>query len=116
METFGLPCAHIFTVLVDLNITEIPDSVVLDRWSMKAKEFVGLREKTPSEDDPSVVICRYTCLMNLCRSLCASSSVSVAKFNESRDKFMVDIQGARSMDGDSNIDDDTWNGERVEDP
>ncbi|KAK7287169.1 hypothetical protein RIF29_00269 [Crotalaria pallida] len=83
---------------------------------MKAKEFVGLRAKTPGEDDPSVVICRYTCLMNLCRSLCTSSSVSVAKFNESRDKFMVDIKGARSMDGDSNIDDDTRNGERVEDP
>ncbi|KAK7269191.1 hypothetical protein RIF29_21908 [Crotalaria pallida] len=28
----------------------------------------------------------------------------------------MDIQGARSMDGDSNIDDDTQNGERVEDP
>ncbi|RYR19112.1 hypothetical protein Ahy_B03g063799 [Arachis hypogaea] len=33
MESLGIPCDHIVAVLVHLEMTDIPDSLVLDRWS-----------------------------------------------------------------------------------
>ncbi|KAK7289757.1 hypothetical protein RIF29_03669 [Crotalaria pallida] len=116
METFGLPCPHIFSVLVDMNITELPDDIVLDQWSMRAKEFVGLKEKSSREDYPTVVTSRYTCLMNLCRSVCARYSLFVPKFVEMKDKLIVEIERSNAIDADANIGDATCSTERVQDP
>ncbi|KAK7259333.1 hypothetical protein RIF29_24937 [Crotalaria pallida] len=55
------------------------------------------------EDDPGVVTCRYTCLMNLCRSMYASSSVSNEKFNDRRDKLMVELNVTDALNGDANV-------------
>lgn len=40
MESYGLPCDHMLTVLVYLNIAELPDCMVLDRWTKKAKDAI----------------------------------------------------------------------------
>ncbi|XP_057418834.1 protein FAR1-RELATED SEQUENCE 5-like [Lotus japonicus] len=40
MESIGLACAHIIAVLVDLNIHNIPKSLVLERWSQGAKDHL----------------------------------------------------------------------------
>ncbi|XP_015941349.1 protein FAR1-RELATED SEQUENCE 5-like [Arachis duranensis] len=37
MESFGIPCVHIFAVCVRLDLVEIPESLVLCRWSKAAK-------------------------------------------------------------------------------
>ena len=38
MELFGIPCVHILRLLIYLQITELPESLILKRWTMKAKE------------------------------------------------------------------------------
>ncbi|RYR05489.1 hypothetical protein Ahy_B06g085355 isoform M [Arachis hypogaea] len=38
MESFGIPCVHIIRLLIYLQITELPESLILKRWTMKAKE------------------------------------------------------------------------------
>ncbi|RYR69116.1 hypothetical protein Ahy_A03g015646 [Arachis hypogaea] len=37
MESFGIPCVHILSVCVRLDLVEIPESLVLRRWSKAAK-------------------------------------------------------------------------------
>ncbi|RYR58792.1 hypothetical protein Ahy_A05g024664 isoform A [Arachis hypogaea] len=41
MESFGIPCEHIVKVLVDRDICEIPQSLVLDRWTKKVKSTLN---------------------------------------------------------------------------
>ncbi|KAH1164035.1 hypothetical protein AAZX31_01G189200 [Glycine max] len=38
MESFGLPCDHIVTLLVELDFSEIPKCLVLDWWKKKCKK------------------------------------------------------------------------------
>lgn len=40
MESIGLPCDHIVVVLVYLDITELPNCVVLDKWTNSAKDGI----------------------------------------------------------------------------
>ncbi|XLT82123.1 protein FAR1-RELATED SEQUENCE 5 [Arachis hypogaea] len=37
MESFGLPCVHILSVLVRLDVGSLPDTLVLERWTKSAK-------------------------------------------------------------------------------
>ncbi|XP_057758222.1 uncharacterized protein LOC130978172 [Arachis stenosperma] len=37
MESFGIPCVHIVAVCVRLDLGELPESLVLRRWSKTAK-------------------------------------------------------------------------------
>ncbi|RYQ99516.1 protein FAR1-RELATED SEQUENCE 5-like [Arachis ipaensis] len=37
MESFGLPCVHILSVLVRLDVGSFPDTLVLERWTKSAK-------------------------------------------------------------------------------
>ncbi|QHN96457.1 Protein FAR1-RELATED SEQUENCE [Arachis hypogaea] len=37
MESFGLPCVHILSVLVWLDVGSLPDTLVLGRWTKSAK-------------------------------------------------------------------------------
>ena len=40
MESFGIPCVHVIVVLVFLDMDKLPESLILKKWSMKAKEGV----------------------------------------------------------------------------
>ena len=42
MESFGIPCVHVIIVLVFLDIDKFPESLILKRWTMKAKEGVAM--------------------------------------------------------------------------
>ena len=37
LETIGIPCSHSFILLKAQNMTEIPSSIILSRWSKGAK-------------------------------------------------------------------------------
>ncbi|KAG5119642.1 hypothetical protein JHK82_034062 [Glycine max] len=70
MESIGLPCDHIVSVLLCLNITNFPNSLLTDRWSKNAKEpikgkYLGASLYWESED-----IARYATLLQLSREVC----------------------------------------------
>ncbi|XLT43078.1 hypothetical protein HN873_035682 [Arachis hypogaea] len=56
MESLGIPCDHIVAVLVHLEMTDIPDSLVLDRWSKSARSKVrAFVEKGPFCWDSTII-------------------------------------------------------------
>ena len=43
MESFGLLCIHIIAVLVYLDVEELPESLMLQRWTKRAKVEIESR-------------------------------------------------------------------------
>ncbi|XP_057426359.1 protein FAR1-RELATED SEQUENCE 5-like [Lotus japonicus] len=56
MESVGLPCDHIVSVMVHIDMVEIPKSLVLGRWTINAKESIeGFGETEMNEWDQLTV-------------------------------------------------------------
>ncbi|KAG5088270.1 hypothetical protein JHK86_000882 [Glycine max] len=70
MQSIGLPCDHILAVLICLNFTELPSSLVLNRWSKSATE--NIKEKYPDSAMywDSHLIGRYATLVQVSREVC----------------------------------------------
>ncbi|KAL2667377.1 hypothetical protein AAZV13_01G064800 [Glycine max] len=70
MQSIGLPCDHILAVLICLNFTELPSSLVLNRWSKSATE--NIKEKYPDSAMywDSYLIGRYATLVQVSREVC----------------------------------------------
>ncbi|KAK7244394.1 hypothetical protein RIF29_39215 [Crotalaria pallida] len=81
-----------------------------------AADIYTKEAQSSRENDPGVVTCRHTCLMNLCRSLCASSSVSNEKFIERRDKLMVELNATDAFECDGNVGDGDPHTDNVRSP
>ncbi|XLU81100.1 hypothetical protein S245_004520 [Arachis hypogaea] len=48
MESLGVPCDHILPVLIHVELSDIPDNLVLDHWSKNAHSKVRtFVEKAP---------------------------------------------------------------------
>ena len=70
MQSIGLPCDYILAVLVCLNFTELPSSLVLNRWSKSATE--GIKEKYPDSSMywDSHLMGKYATLVQDSREVC----------------------------------------------
>ncbi|XLQ99476.1 hypothetical protein S83_065675 [Arachis hypogaea] len=91
MESLGIPCDHIVAVLVHLEMTDIPDSLVLDRWSKSTRSKVrAFVEKGPFCWD-STITCRNWILNDLCREICVLACRHEAEFAEMTDKVLHEI-------------------------
>jgi hypothetical protein len=66
LEFLGIPYKHLFAVFVSLEIVNLHDTVILQRWTNSAKDSISsLEEKIINPSDPALVlICR---LLNLVR-------------------------------------------------
>lgn len=53
LETFGIPCEHIVTVMVKMNIVNLPETIVYKRWTKGAKDSIGVN--TANSQDPRMV-------------------------------------------------------------
>ena len=88
MESLGIPCDHIIAVLVYLDISELPQSLVLDRWTKNAKEAViGLYEKIGLMWDP-LAASRHGCLAHWCKEMCVEACRRSRHFNAARDMLI----------------------------
>lgn len=59
LESLGIPCERLIYVLIFLNKSTLPDSVVLNRWRKNAKDFLMLsNDVNCSTWDPSM-LCQY---------------------------------------------------------
>ncbi|RYR69034.1 hypothetical protein Ahy_A03g015559 [Arachis hypogaea] len=91
IETLEIPCDHIIAVFHHLDITEMPASVVLERWSKDARSRVrAFMEKGPFYWD-SMVTCRNWMLNDLCRELCVLASTRVDDFVDVTGKLRNEI-------------------------
>ena len=48
LETLGIACEHVMYVVISLNIVNMPDCVVLHRWTKGAKDVVNVSNATSS--------------------------------------------------------------------
>lgn len=64
-ESLGIPCEHMIYVMIKLNIVNLPECVVLKRWTKGAKDSVGVLN--PSRD-PSLW-CQYVALVENCKNM-----------------------------------------------
>ncbi|KAG4983034.1 hypothetical protein JHK87_027783 [Glycine soja] len=73
MQSIGLPCDHILTVLVSLNFMEFPSSLVLNRWSKLATEQIKDKYPDSAMYWDSQLMARYATLVEVSREVCAAA-------------------------------------------
>ncbi|KAJ1383303.1 Zinc finger, PMZ-type [Sesbania bispinosa] len=119
MESFGLPCDHIIGVMVHLNIQELPNSLVLSRWTMGVKEnAIEIRDGRNSIWD-SVFDARCGYLDFLCKKMNRLGGRSTTRFNDIKDwvsnKIIVYSEAdVSSGEGNENLSDEV--GSTLKDP
>ncbi|KAK0602966.1 hypothetical protein LWI29_000013 [Acer saccharum] len=94
-EIAGLPCSHSFSVMKAMDMQHIPSSVILDRWTTRAKDFSDI--KYSSEATPTLVMekARYGSLSSKCSKMCYFASKSNDGFKEANgeiDKLTLHMQ------------------------
>ncbi|RYR78630.1 hypothetical protein Ahy_A01g003470 isoform A [Arachis hypogaea] len=68
MESFGFPCVHIISVLVQLDIASLPNSLVLPRWSNIARmDMCRDRVCNPHIDPEATYRARVGALLQHCK-------------------------------------------------
>ncbi|XP_028106708.1 protein FAR1-RELATED SEQUENCE 7-like [Camellia sinensis] len=83
-ESLGLPCCHIICVMKAENLTQIPPTCVLHRWTRAASKD-GQQWPQPSIDSTTTQTARYGILSSSCNEMCFYASQSTEGFKEARD-------------------------------
>ncbi|KAL4304707.1 hypothetical protein AHAS_Ahas16G0005200 [Arachis hypogaea] len=87
MESFGIPCEHIISVLVRRDVRKIPKCLVLHRWTKKAKESMS----EPSSFTSELQASSRLCILNECaRMMSEVACATTERFHETRD-LMLDL-------------------------
>ncbi|XP_057415359.1 protein FAR1-RELATED SEQUENCE 5-like [Lotus japonicus] len=68
MESVGIPCNHVVAVMLALDMGEIPESLILGRWTKHAKESVNVQYQSKGWDP--LQTCRYVSLLESCTQMC----------------------------------------------
>ncbi|CAK8574127.1 unnamed protein product [Lathyrus sativus] len=63
MESFGLPCEHIIALLIFLDVTELPKTLVANRWTKNVKKEICSTNKHLPKYWDSYKASRYCALM-----------------------------------------------------
>ncbi|XP_025628901.1 protein FAR1-RELATED SEQUENCE 5-like [Arachis hypogaea] len=82
MESFGIPCEHILSVLVTLDICELPKCLVLDRWTKNVKQQI---QDTRGFTWDCLKSTQYWCLMDWFRLVATLSAGKDDRFRSMRD-------------------------------
>nr|XP_025628612.1 protein FAR1-RELATED SEQUENCE 5-like [Arachis hypogaea] len=91
MESFGIPCVHILSVCVSLDLVEIPKSLVLRRWSKAAKLEIHNQCVQQHTANPSVTYrTRLGAFSQLCKRLGRVACMSDEDFKLYSKKLLSD--------------------------
>ncbi|XP_028116020.1 protein FAR1-RELATED SEQUENCE 7-like [Camellia sinensis] len=83
-ESLGLPCCHMICVMKAENLTQIPPTCVLHRWTRAASKD-GQQWPQPSIDSTTTQTARYGILSSSYNKMCFYASQSKEGFKEARD-------------------------------
>ncbi|XP_028087230.1 protein FAR-RED IMPAIRED RESPONSE 1-like [Camellia sinensis] len=83
-ESLGLPCCHMICVMKVENLTQIPPTCVLHRWTRAASKD-GQQWPQPSIDSTTTQTTRYGILSSSYNEMCFYASQSTEGFKEARD-------------------------------
>jgi len=68
-ETFGIPCEHILRVLVYLNIVAMPQILVMERWTKRAKDGMNTQNANSSSHRDPAFVTTYVMFMERCKRM-----------------------------------------------
>lgn len=99
MESYGLPCDHIIAVLVYLDFGELPECLVLGRWTKKAKDGLGGMSSQCSKYWDSHRASRYKALLFRYMKLSALVSENDDDFVDHMDLSAAEIKKIEARKG-----------------
>ncbi|KAL4345952.1 hypothetical protein AHAS_Ahas11G0329800 [Arachis hypogaea] len=85
------------------DIAELPKSLVLRRWTGKAKEGISRYDDIGSLMEDSLAISRHACLAHWCKQVMNKGCLKEDLFNESRDALVNILSWIRAHSGDDNM-------------
>ncbi|XP_015970948.1 uncharacterized protein LOC107494424 [Arachis duranensis] len=103
MDSIGIPCSHILGVLDLLDIAELPKSLVLQRWTRKAKEGISGYDDIGGLMEDSLAISQRACLTHWCKQVMNEGCLKSDLFNESRDALVNILSWIMAHNGDDNM-------------
>ncbi|KAJ1421606.1 MULE transposase domain [Sesbania bispinosa] len=92
----GLPCEHIIAVLDHLGIDEIPDSLVLKRWTKGAKDGLYGEDGERYETWDAARSARRGALNGWYDQVSCFHVETIQKFNVERDRILADLKECRA--------------------
>ncbi|RYR62196.1 hypothetical protein Ahy_A04g019597 [Arachis hypogaea] len=87
MESFGIPCVHIVGVLVRLNMVVIPGSLILGRWTKKAKQPPINNHVFSGEIPDAAYMSMHAAMLDDCRELVKLSCSNFEDYFEVKTKI-----------------------------
>lgn len=69
LESMGIPCEHLFCVLVFLDIVQLPDCLVLNRWRKSAKDSISIPNSGSSCGWDPALVSQYVVVLERCKRL-----------------------------------------------
>lgn len=69
LESMGIPCEHLFCVLVFLDIVQLPDCLVLNRWRKSAKDSISIPNSGSSCGWDPALVSQYVAVLERCKRL-----------------------------------------------
>lgn len=69
LESLGIPCEHIVSVLIHLNIIVMPNSIILPRWTKGVKDAVNAANANSSSQHDPAFVTSYATLVERCKRL-----------------------------------------------
>ena len=85
-NTHGIPCSHIFCVMRDENVTELPEKMILKRWTKDAKTFVEPVDEE-DEDCDKMFVLRYGALCAASMWMSFLAAQKIRDFRETRNEI-----------------------------
>ncbi|XP_057418072.1 protein FAR1-RELATED SEQUENCE 5-like [Lotus japonicus] len=105
MESIGLPCEHIIAVMVILGMHEIPPSLVLHRWTKRARDVIECYAADVSGNWGSVNMAHHAVLLNGCREMCKLAGDSVEDFTSTRHLITTHTERLKEKKKDNTVHD-----------
>ncbi|KAL4373823.1 uncharacterized protein DS421_5g149300 [Arachis hypogaea] len=87
MKSFGIPCVHIVGVLVRLNMVVIPGSLILGRWTKKAKQPPINNHVFSGEIPDAAYMSMHAAMLDDCRELVKLSCSNFEDYFEVKTKI-----------------------------
>ncbi|KAJ1412470.1 Zinc finger, PMZ-type [Sesbania bispinosa] len=92
MESRGLPCAHIIVVLIHLGIEELPECLVLKRWSIGAKDGVDDFDSDGNNCWDTYKSARVASMVGIYKKACKSKGDTIDKYYAERDRMLREVE------------------------
>ncbi|KAK3229787.1 hypothetical protein Dsin_001668 [Dipteronia sinensis] len=105
-KTIGIPCCHSFSVMKAMNMHHIPETVIMQRWTINAKDVSEVDSSSSAAPTNIIQIARYGALSSKCSKMCYYASMSTEGYKEANmaiDKLTIQMNGllpssSRSME------------------